>query len=368
MGQCDLRALVVGTGFGCRIQVPALRGAGFDVVGLIGADARRTAERACQNGVEGAFTSLRDAIDRTGAGTVAVSSPPVTHFALVSEALAKGCHVLCEKPFARDQAEARAMLDAARAARRVHFLGNEFRFVPQRAFMARAIAQGLIGEPRFASLVQYSGYVATFEDDIPGWWFSPSQGGGWLGASGSHAIDHIRSTLGEFASVSASLSTVTASRGPIEDSFSIRFTLENGLEGILQQSAGAYGPLADMARFAGSEGTIWTEGDIVRFADRKGERVLGIPPDLVLPASPPLSADLRHERLEWQIMASAEIAPYTQLCRSLRAAIEDEPPASPVRPATFEDGVANMAVIDAIRMSAKNGGRLEQVRRQTVQA
>jgi hypothetical protein len=33
-----LRALVVGTGFGCRIQVPALRAAGFDVVGLVGTD------------------------------------------------------------------------------------------------------------------------------------------------------------------------------------------------------------------------------------------------------------------------------------------------------------------------------------------
>ena len=44
-----LKAIVVGTGFGCRIQIPALRGAGFEVVGLVGSDPSRTAERAAAN-------------------------------------------------------------------------------------------------------------------------------------------------------------------------------------------------------------------------------------------------------------------------------------------------------------------------------
>jgi hypothetical protein len=40
-------ALVVGTAFGCRTQVPALRAAGFDVVGLVGTDVDRTATDQC---------------------------------------------------------------------------------------------------------------------------------------------------------------------------------------------------------------------------------------------------------------------------------------------------------------------------------
>ena len=36
---------VVGTGFGCRVHVPALRGAGFDVLALVGVDEERTARR-----------------------------------------------------------------------------------------------------------------------------------------------------------------------------------------------------------------------------------------------------------------------------------------------------------------------------------
>ena len=50
MAATPLRALVAGTGFGCRIQVPAFRGAGYDVVGLVGADPARTAERAAARG------------------------------------------------------------------------------------------------------------------------------------------------------------------------------------------------------------------------------------------------------------------------------------------------------------------------------
>src|SRR3546814_8078286 len=55
-------ALVVGTGFGCRTHVPALRAAGFDVVGLVGADAARTARRAEKSGIVASYTDLDDAI------------------------------------------------------------------------------------------------------------------------------------------------------------------------------------------------------------------------------------------------------------------------------------------------------------------
>ncbi len=361
MDTSALRVLIVGTGFGCRIQVPAFRVAGFEVVGLVGTDPQRTAERAAQSEVPAAFTDLAQAIDQTGATVVAISTPPFTHGALTLAALAKGCHVLCEKPFARDMTEAKAMLDAARQAGKVHMLGNEFRFMPQRATMARAIADGLIGEPRFASFVQYSGYVSGFEDDIPAWWFDPAQGGGWLGASGSHAIDQIRTWLGEFASLSATLSTVTASRGPVDDSFSVRFTLASGVEGVLHQCSGDYGPFTELTRISGTKGTLRTEGERVLLADRDGERELAIPADLALPAAGPLTGDPRHARIEWQIMAAVEIAPYTQLCRVLRAAITGEPSPSSVAPATFADGVANMAVLDAITTSARAQGALQHI-------
>ena len=361
MQQQAIPAVVVGTGFGCRIQVPALRGAGFEVAALVGTDLARTEERARMNGVPLALTDLGEAIDRTGAVLVAISTPPYTHAPLALEALSKGCHVLCEKPFTRDTAEAQAMCDAAGRAGKVNMLGNEFRYLPHRATLGRAIAEGMIGEPRFLSIVQLSGFVAAFEDLFPDWWFDPAQGGGWLGASASHLIDQIRAWLGEFDSISASLTNVALTRGPVEDLFSTRFRLKNGVQGVLQQSSGAFGPMDDIIRVAGSEGSIWIAGETVRFADRKGEREVPIPADLALPPPPPLGADPRQERMDWAVMAGIEIAPYTELCRTLRAAILDQSAASPVKPATFADGLANMRLLDAIRASARDGGRLVEL-------
>jgi predicted dehydrogenase len=356
-----IRALVVGTGFGCRIQVPALRGAGFDVVGLVGTDAGRTAQRATINEVAEAFTDLEKAIASTGAEVVAISTPPHTHAELSIAALQRGCHVLCEKPFAKDSTEARAMLDAAARSGKVHVIGNEFRFVPQRATIGRAIAEGMIGEPRFAAIVQFMGFLPQFEGDFPDWWFDPAQGGGWLGASGSHAVDQIRSWLGEFDTVSASLTSVALSRGVVEDSFAMRFRLKNGLEGVLQQCSGSFGTMLDVTRIAGSEASLWIDGASVRFADRGGERELPIPEHLLLPPPPSLGADERQQRLDWQMMAHVEIAPYTQLGRAMRAAILGEPSPSPVQLATFADGLANMQVLDAIRASAEDGGNVMEV-------
>jgi predicted dehydrogenase len=361
MAGMQLRALVVGTGFGCRIQVPALRGAGFEVVCLVGADAARTCGRAAANGVPHAFTDLAQAIAETGPDLVAISTPPHTHAPLSLAALEAGCHVLCEKPFARDAAEARTMLAAAQKAGKVHAIGNEFRFVPERAAAARAIAEGLIGEPRTAIFAQFMGFVATFEHDFPDWWFDPDQGGGWLGASGSHVADFIRQLLGDFDSVSASLCNVALSRGEVDDCFAVRFRLKNGLEGTMHQSSGSFGPLVDMIRIAGSAGSIWLDHEGAHFADRTSERVLVIPADPQLPTPPPLGDDPRQQRMDWQAMATVEIAPYTELCKSIRAAILGEPAPSPVPLASFADGVASMQVMDAIRESARRGGTVVKV-------
>ena len=95
-------ALVVGTGFGCRIHVPALRAAGFEVVGLVGANPGKTEKRAGQNGITAWFTDLDEAIAQTGAKVVTVATPPSTHAGATLKAVAHGCHVVCEKPFAFD--------------------------------------------------------------------------------------------------------------------------------------------------------------------------------------------------------------------------------------------------------------------------
>lgn len=351
-----LKAIVVGTGFGCRIHVPALRAAGIEVVGLVGTNPERLARKADASSIAQWFTDLDEAIDRTGAQVVTVATTPATHAALAMKAIIKGCHVLCEKPFAFDAAQGTALLAAAEAAGVVHLVAHEFRWMPERALFGRAIAQGLIGDPRFLVMDQFIQFCADPETRLPKWWFDKESGGGWLGAGGSHLIDQIRMWLGEFESISANMMTVSERETEADDSYSLRFRLKNGVEGSMQQTAGAWGPMATMVRCAGTKGTVWLEGGKVMVADKAGSRELPVPEDLLLPTAPPTADPNSSNRL-----SHLEIGPFTRLCEALRDAILQKQTSMAVKPATFRDGLASMQVIDAIRASAVQGGVLVQL-------
>ena len=77
-------AVVVGTGFGCRVHVPALRNAGFTVHALVGRDAARTQRRADRLGIPRACTTLADALALEGVDAVTIATPPDTHARLRS--------------------------------------------------------------------------------------------------------------------------------------------------------------------------------------------------------------------------------------------------------------------------------------------
>lgn len=347
--------LVVGTGFGCRIQAPALRAAGFDVVGLVGNDRQRTRERAEANGVRNAFTDLDQAITQTGAVAVAIATPPDTHLPLTLAAIARGLHVLCEKPFAKDLMEARAMLEAATRAGVVHLVGHEFRWTPERAMLARVIADGAIGEPRLATFTSFIPYLVNPDVEMPPWWFDVEAGGGWLGAAGSHLIDWIRMLLGDLSSLSAALPRLSGRQGA-DDTFVFRFQTAGGAEGVVQQTAAAWGPPLDVVRLAGLRGTAWVDGSDVWVADREGARIVPIADDLRLPPLPPMGADPRHGTAKWRMLTGVELPPYVRLCETFRALIEGRAPPKTVPVPTFADGVAGMEVLDAIRASAAGGG------------
>ncbi len=342
-------AAVVGTGFGCRVHVPALRAAGFDVLALVGQDEDRTTRRAERAGIATATTDLDAVLARDDIDAVTVATPPHLH-APVSIAAAKaGKHVVCEKPFALDVAEAEQMRDAAEGAGVTNLMGHEFRWVPERAVVGRAIADGAIGEPRLCTLVQFVSLVADPGAKVPSWWFDPGAGGGWLGASGSHVVDLVRTWLGEFAEVDASLSVVSDRTDVAEDTFSIRFRLASGVNGVLQQTAAAWGPYAGITKVAGTRGTVWLDGEEAWLADADGTRRLDVPDDLALPPAPEESDDPR------QRFTHLELGPFTKLCEALRAGVEGRPLPDAVPLPTFADGVANIRVLDAVRESAASG-------------
>ncbi|HLW18081.1 MAG TPA: Gfo/Idh/MocA family oxidoreductase [Actinomycetota bacterium] len=345
-------AIVVGTGFGCLTHVRALRAAGFDVVGLVGRDPAKTKTRADRFEIANAFTSLDDALEQPGADAVTIATPPHTHAAIALAAIGAGKHVLVEKPFARDAAEARAMLQAAEQAGIVHLLGAEFRWAAGQALLNRVVREGAIGEPRLATFILHLPILADPSGELPEWWADGTQGGGWLGAHAPHVIDQVRVMLGEIEGVSAGLNLAAERDTTAEDSYTVHFRTESGVEGVMQSTAGAWGMPLFATRVTGSKGTARTEGDRVIVADAHGEHEVPLPEDLNASTFDPPPADLTQTAYERMHAFGVEMPLYTRLAQRFRDLIEGrEVPAGPPH-ATFADGVAGMAVLDAIRQSA----------------
>ena len=207
-----------------------------------------------------------------------IATPPHTHAEIATAAFAAGKHVVCEKPLARNATEAQQMLVAAEQAGVVHAVGTEFRWSTPQAVATRALAEGRIGEPRLATFLLHQGMLADPKGEVPTWWSDAGEGGGWLGAYASHVIDQIQLWCGEICGVSASLRVTSERDWSAEDTFSVHFRTDRGCEGVMQSTAGAWGPGLGLTRVAGSKGTLWIDGASVRWPGPGARRPSPSPP------------------------------------------------------------------------------------------
>jgi predicted dehydrogenase len=349
-----LRAVVVGTSFGGRVHVPALRAAGIEVHALVGRDAARTRQRAAGLDVPHAATSLGEALSTGAVDCVTVATPPDAHTSIVIESLQAGKHVLCEKPFAADASEARSMVAAADAAGVIAMVGCEFRWMPDEALVRRSIEAGAIGEPRVATFLQHSGILANglhgaFNEE---WWFDRRRGGGMLGAGGIHFIDRFRTWLGDVSRVSALLQVADdRPSDQAEDTYSAVLQFESGCVGVMQHSSAVRGRADRVCRVIGSAGSLWLEDGRAWLADASSVRPLEVPDDLRLPDPPDASDDPKHA------FTQLELPPYTRLAERFRdlilgRAVRPDAPETP----TFGDGLYLQRVLDAMRSSSSEAG------------
>jgi predicted dehydrogenase len=345
--------VIVGTGFGVLTHLRAMRRAGIEVVALVGRDPEKTRTRAKRVGVERALTSLEEAMALNGVDIVAIATPPNSHEEIAVAAARAGKHVVCEKPFARDAAAARRMVDAVDLAGVVNMLGTEFRWSTGQAHATRAIHGGVIGDPKLSTFILNVPVLADPTGEVPAWWSDASEGGGWLGAYASHVIDQLQHTLGRFSGVSASLQLLSDRDWSVEDTYTIHYRTETGVEGVLQSCAGSWGQPVMCSRFYGTKGSLWIEGDRVKVADAAGTRVLDTPDDLVNASAKPPDADLMVTMYDHLHAAGFDLAPYTKLFEALIARIEDPKVALDPEPATFADGLAGQKVLDAVRRSSE---------------
>ncbi len=150
-----LRGALVGYGFiGARGHVPAyLQRHDVDIVAV--ADvcaARREAVPALLPRAR-VFDSV-DALFDSGIHLdfIDIATPPSEHAAISHRAMDKGLHVLCEKPLTTSAREARALIDKARATKRVLHPCHNYKFAPVVASIGKIVASGRIGQVRSVTL------------------------------------------------------------------------------------------------------------------------------------------------------------------------------------------------------------------------
>ncbi len=179
---------IVGAGFGATGHLPALLAhPRFEVVAL--ASPSSAARIARERGVAYAFTSCETMLSGCELDAVTIAAPPFAHYADVLGALKLGKHVVCEKPFALDLADARAMLDASVAAATACGVAHEFRFTPQALAMRELVANRHLDPLRDVELTLLRMNLREAEHRPRGWWFERERGGGLAGAVLSHMID-----------------------------------------------------------------------------------------------------------------------------------------------------------------------------------
>jgi predicted dehydrogenase len=128
-------------------SAPDLRDA-LSVVGLVDLDenvARALAEEFNLGPVT-TGTDLREVLEKTRADIVFDVVIPAARHSVVRTALAYGCHVLSEKPMSSSMSEAADLIEAAKAAGKIHSVVQNRRFISGVRRMRRFVESAVIGD------------------------------------------------------------------------------------------------------------------------------------------------------------------------------------------------------------------------------
>jgi len=137
---------LVGAGFVGPHHIDAVRRLGFvDVVAIACSSDESGREKAEALGVRKGYGSYQALLDDPDVQVVHVATPNHLHYDVTSAALAKGRHVVSDKPLAMTAAEAKSLRDLAVKAGIVHAVTFNYRGNPLVQQARLAIARGDIG-------------------------------------------------------------------------------------------------------------------------------------------------------------------------------------------------------------------------------
>jgi predicted dehydrogenase len=181
---------IVGAGFVGPHHIDAVRRLGYvDVVAVAGSSQASAEKKAAALGARKAYGSYEALLDDPDIQVVHNATPNYLHYPVNAAAIARGKHVVSDKPLAMTAAEAKKLLDQATKAGIIHAVTFNYRGNPLVQQARHAIARGDIGTPHF--LVGHYLQDWLLKDTDYSWRLEPDRGGASsaLGDIGSHWCD-----------------------------------------------------------------------------------------------------------------------------------------------------------------------------------
>ncbi len=226
-------------------------------------DVKGAAELGRKYGVD-ATTSVEEVLCREDVGAVYIATPVQFHAEQVVAAARAGKHVLCEKPLARNLAEARTMVQACLEAGVL--LQDAYMLRHHRAHLEilRLLREAAIGKPLYVHGLWSFSYPRIAGD----WRQDPVLGGGGsLMDVGCHMVDLVQMLLGPIARVACRVGTFVHDY-PVEDVGTVLLEFESGVHGTLVASFAASGEIMpNRLDLYGSSGAIHSDGTMTQGSD-----------------------------------------------------------------------------------------------------
>jgi len=176
------------------------------------------------------WSSLDQALADDAVQAVYVGTPVFLHAPQTIQSLRAGKHVLCEKPMAMNQAEARTMVHAAEESGKTFGVAYYRRCYPKVQRAKQLLEAGVIGKPVLAELTCHSWFDGTGSRS---WLVDPAQaGGGPLFDIASHRIDVLNFLFGQPQRAAGQLSNLMHHYA-VEDNATVMIEYAGGARGIV---------------------------------------------------------------------------------------------------------------------------------------
>lgn len=203
---------VAGTGFGQKVHIPGFQAhPSTQITAVYHRDLVKAQALADSFDIPHACTTVEQLVALPEVQGVSISTPPFLHYEMAKTVLQAGKHLLLEKPTALSAAEVRDLYKLATTKQAIAALDFEFRCVPEWLRLEELLFDGYVGQKR---LIKIDWLVPSRADATRPWnWYSrKDQGGGALGAIGSHTFDYIAWLFGPVKRLCARLSTAIPTR------------------------------------------------------------------------------------------------------------------------------------------------------------